>query len=262
MAETELDTFLGPKDEPVPEAPPEQPAPEAPQPEAEPPESTPKPEAETQEPESGTVPMRVLHDTRRERQDWKEKAVRAETERDELRRQLEEAKRAPVAPPVPQQQYQPPAQIDPVSDPAGYHAHVQQLMLNERLNISEMQLRRDLGPEKVDEAVAEFKQAAAKNPNLMPQLYQQPDPYAWMAKQVEVLRMQREIGEDPAGYRAKLEAEVRAKIEAEMQATQPAERPVSPAARLAPSLANARSAAPRASGAWVGPMPLEQMFPR
>ena len=134
--------------------------------------------------------------------------------------------------------------------------------LIERLNISEMQLRREIGPEKVDAAIAEFKQAAAQNPALIPALYQQPDPYAWMAKQVETMRLQREIGNDPSGYRAKLEAEIRAKLEAEMQAAQPAApAPVSPAARLAPSLANARSAAPRASGAWAGPTPLQDIFP-
>jgi hypothetical protein len=101
-----------------------------------------------------------------------------------------------------------------VQDPAGYHAQVQQLMLNERLNISEMALRRELGPEAVEAVKAEFVQAMRSNPALQAQLYQQPDPYAWAAKQVEVMKLQREIGDDPAAYRAKLRAE----IEAEMNA--------------------------------------------
>jgi hypothetical protein len=260
MAENELDAFLGAGSEPAPEpqqAPPPEPA------EPEPPDED---EGDAAEPDEGdapapppnpkdgrTVPLSALEKVR---EDWKAKAVRAETERDELRRQLEEAKRVAQQPPQ-QPQYQQP--INPAEDPAGYHALIQQTMLNERLNMSEAQLRREIGSEAVDAAINEFKQAAAKNPSLMQQLYQQPDPYAWVAKQVEVLRIQREIGDDPAAYRAKLRAELEAELAARGDAPMP---PVSPAARLAPSLANARSAAPRSNGAWAGPTPLEDILRR
>lgn len=258
MADNELDAFLGGDKEPAPEV---QPEPQAPEPEQEtqeePQDAEPQVEDEDEAEPTGT--LAALQHERNKRRDWKEKAIRAETERDEVRKQLEAFQRAQQQPPAPQpQQYQPPPQpIDPVQDPAGYHAQVQQLMLNERLNMSEMQLRRELGPEAVDAAITEFKQAAAKNPALMPALYQQPDPYAWMAKQVEVMRFQKEVGEDPAAYKARLRAE----WEAEQSAVQPA-APVSPAARLNPSLANARSAAPRATGAWAGPTPLEDILRR
>jgi hypothetical protein len=256
MAEkNELDAFLGAEAEPAP----------APEPQAPEPDTTPEPDeapAEAETPDEGETPtgtMAALVDERNKRRDWKEKAVRAETERDELRKQLEEAKRAAQQPP---QQYQPPQPIDPVQQPEAFVERIQQVVLNERLNSSEMMLRREIGAEAVDAAIRDFKEAAKGDPTLFPKLYQQPDPYGWLAKHVEVLRMQREIGDDPTAYRAKLRAEIEAELASRGDAPLPPQAPVSPAARLAPSLANARSAAPRASGAWSGPTPLEDIFRR
>ena len=163
-------------------------------------------------------------------------------------------KKAP-APPVqlqPQPQYQP---IDPAQDPAGYHARIQGVLLNERLNMSKMMLRKELGAEKVDAAIAEFKQHAAADPRLYTQLYRQTDPYGWMAGKVERLGLIRRVTTDPAGY----EAELRAKWEAEANGTPPAPR-VSPAAKLPPSLANVRSALPRSSSAYTGPQSLDNIL--
>jgi hypothetical protein len=138
---------------------------------------------------------------------------------------------------------------------------VQQDLLNERLNISQAAAQREFGAEAVTAATEEFRQAMEKNPALRAQLYQQLDPYNWVMKQAEVIRMQREIGDDPKAYREKLIAEERAKWEAEYSGTAQQAAPVSPAARMAPSLANARSAAPRSNGAWSGPTPLSDLFP-
>jgi hypothetical protein len=262
MAETtELDTFLGAGSEPAP----------APEPQAPEPDTTPVPDEapdETETPDEGddappeprpgerTVPLAVLEKTRK---DHKERAARLEGELAELRRQFEEAKRTAQQPP---QQYQPPQPIDPVQQPEAFVERIQQVVLNERLNSSEMMLRREIGAEAVDAAIKDFKEAAKGDPTLFPKLYQQPDPYGWLAKHVEVLRMQREIGDDPTAYRAKLRAEIEAELASRGDAPLPPQAPVSPAARLAPSLANARSAAPRAAGAWSGPTPLEDIFRR
>lgn len=255
MAADDLDAFLGADKEPVPEAPPPEPTPE---PEPQETEEAPQEADEEQddappEPKPGerTVPLAALE---KQRRDHKERAAKLEGERDALLRQLNEIKQAQQQAPAPQ--YQPPQPIDPVQDPAGYHAQVQQVVLNERLNVSEMMLRKELGGEAVDAAIAEFKQAMARDPSLQAKLYQQPDPYGWMAKQVEVMRFQREVGEDPKAYKERLRKE----WEAEQAAMQPA-APVSPAVRMNPSLANVRSAAPRASGAWAGETPLTELFP-
>ena len=266
MAENELDAFLGGKGQPAPEAPPEQePAPqEAPEQEQEAPAEAPEqedaPEIEAPKPGERTVPLAALEKVRR---DHKERAARLEGELAELRRQYEEAKRVaqqPAAPPPPppQPQYIP----NPAQDPQAFAMWQQEQLalsaIDARLNMSEIQARKEYGAEAVEAAAAEFKQAMQANPSLRQELYQQPHPYEWLMKRAETLKLQKEIGDDPAAYRARLRAE----IEAEMQAAQPAApAPVSPAARLAPSLANARSAAPRASGAWNGPTPLQELFP-
>jgi hypothetical protein len=197
------------------------------------------------------VPRRAYEDERRKRQDWKEKAARAEGERDALRRQLEETTR-------PQPQPMPPlAPIDPSQDPQGFTIRLQQVLLNERLNNSEMMLREKLGPERVDEYVNEFKQLAQRDQTLFGKLYQQANPYGWMTREVDRLRMLNDIGDDPAAYRSKLEAEARAKWEAEA-AARPA--PVSPAAGLQPSLATARSVAGRRETTWTGEPSLEDVL--
>lgn len=214
------------------------------------PEAPAEGEAAPERSDGRTVPLAALEGERKARQDWKDRAARAETERDALNKQLEELRRAPqAAPPAP------PQPIDPVHQPEAFVERIQQVVLNERLNSSEMLLRREIGAEAVDAAIADFKQAAAEDPRLFQQLYSQPDPYGWLAKQVEGIRLRREIGDDPAAYRAKLRAE----LEAEMGRAEPA-GPGAP--RMAPSLANVRSAAPRSAPVFTGPTPIEDVLRR
>ena len=193
---------------------------------------------------------------RHKRQNYVAQAAKFEAERDMLAKQLEELKRAP-APPTQlqaQPQYQP---INPAENPQAYHQQVQATLLNERLNMSEMMLRKELGAEKVEAAKAEFMQHAAADPRLYTQLYQQTDPYGWMASEVERLGLIRKVTTDPAGY----EAELRAKWEAEANGTGTVPAPrVSPAAKLPPSLANVRSALPRSSSAYTGPQSLDDIL--
>jgi hypothetical protein len=202
-----------------------------------------------------------LEDERHKRQNYVAQAARFEAERDMLAKQLEELKRAPAQQPQPQAQPQYQPQQLPQT-PQEMLEYVQQLEaerrrddLNKQLNWSEHQLRKEIGGEKVDAAVAEFKQHAAADPRLYTQLYQQIDPYGWMAGEVERLRLIRKVTTDPAGY----EAELRAKWEAEANGTAPAPR-VSPAAKLPPSLANVRSALPRSSSAYTGPQSLDDIL--
>jgi hypothetical protein len=269
---SELETFLAseagdnapataptPASAPVPsEAPPA-----APEPKPEPtPKGTPEPAEDDADPPSAlegepVIPRRAYEDERRKRQDWKEKAARAEGERDALRRQLEEAQRLP--PPPPQPVYQPPPP-DPQTDPAGYQRYVQQVEfsreVNRNLNYSEWLLRDKIGDEAVAELQTEFQQMAKEDEGLFMKMYNQPHPYRWMQQQVEKHRAMREVGDDPAAYRAKIEAEARAKWEQEAR-TQPA--PVSPAAGMQPSLATARSVAGRTTPGWTGEPSLDDV---
>jgi len=214
-------------------------------------------------PGEAVVPRRALEDERHKRQDWKQRAVEAETRHQELMRQLEEAKRAP--PPQPQQ---PPPQMQPLPDPQqdpvgfarGFAIQQQQMLLNERLNSSELFLREKIGDDKVTEYVNEFKQHAERDPTLFGKLYQQTHPYGWMMREVDRLRLQRDIGDDPAKFRERLIAEERAKWEAEAAQRGPAVPQAAPVPGMQPSLANARSVAGRTAAAWTGEPSLEDVL--
>jgi hypothetical protein len=231
-----------------------EPAPKAAAAKSEPDDDAPPPKALEGE---DVIPLRAYEDERRKRNDWKNTAARLEGELAAMRRQQEDAQRRAAAPP-PQPQQPPP---DPATNPQGWAQHVvqqqQAALLNERLNNSEMMLADKIGAEKLSEYVQEFRGMAEADPTLFGKLYSQPHPYAWMTREVDRLRLVRDVGDDPAAFRAKIEAEARAKWDAEA-ATKPP--PVSPAAGLQPSLATARSVAGRSAGAWTGEPSLEDVL--
>lgn len=221
------------------------------------------------------VPFRAFEKERHQRRDWKEKAVRAETERDhaakerdDLRRQLEDAKRAPpAAAPQHAPQLQPVAQIEPpnpAADPAGYAAFVAQqaeakvwtAQMHGHLNASERALRAVIGKEAVDAMVAEVKPEFERNPALHREFLAQDDPYGWLHQKLTVVRLAREVTTDPEAYKAKLRAE----WEAERGGAAAPVVPRSPAAGLPPSLASARSVAARSAPAWTGPPAMDEIL--
>ena len=121
-------------------------------------------------------------------------------------------------------------------------------LLNERLNNSEMMLREKIGDEKLGEYVEEFRQMAQADPTLFGKLYSQPHPYNWMTREVDRLRLVRDVGSDPAAYRDKILAEGRAQWEAEKAA--PRRRQPRGCSR---QLATARRVAGRLAWcAWTG----------
>jgi hypothetical protein len=256
---------------PAPQAAPEPPAPKPEtkaEPAAKPTTTKPEPEDEADAEPSDRleqngksyIPQQVLERERQRRQDWKARAVEAETKHRELQRQFDEAQRRATAPP-PQPQAPPQPPPDPAADPRGFAQHLvqqqQAALLNERLNNSEMMLADKIGAEKLSEYVNEFRNLANADPTLFGKLYSQPHPYAWLTREVDRLRLVRDVGDDPAAFRAKIEAEARAKWEAEAKAAPPAP---SPAAGMQPSLGTARSVAGRTAGAWTGEPSLEDVL--
>jgi len=278
VAQTELDAFLADPAEAA-AAPPEAPqaapaAPEAPTPpqETKPTQAASKPEEDTEAdppaPREGDeiVPRNAYEAERRRRQDWKERAVRHETEAAELRKQLDELKRAAASPPpAPQQPVATLPQLpDPNVDPIGYVQQVtarqQQAMLNERLNFSEMMVRDKIGTEKLDGYVTEFKRAMETDPTLGGKLAAQAHPYAWLVKEVDRLRVLREVGDDPASFRERLIAEERAKWEAEASAPQQPTQAQTVIANMPRSLATARSVASRSASVFTGDPSLQDVL--
>ena len=118
------------------------------------------------------IPQQVLERERQRRQDWKARAVEAETKHKELQRQLDDAtRRATAPPPQPQAPPQPPP--DPATNPQGWAQHVvqqqQAALLNERLNNSEMMLADKIGAEKLSEYVQRVPQPGQRRPDAVRQ---------------------------------------------------------------------------------------------
>lgn len=194
--------------------------------------------------EEKALPMHVVKAMRKEKNDWKEKALTAQArleERDRLEKQQREI----------QNQQQPQGQPQELSPQEQF----EQRMFLERSNMSQMMAKRDF-PD-LDEKVEFFVKEAQKNPALVAEMKAHPHPFEYAYKKALQLQTLAEIGDDPVAYRERMLEQLRSELSA-----QPAEPAVAPAQRapLPPaSLANARSAAPRSSEAWTGPTPLENI---
>lgn len=211
----------------------------------------------------------ALQEERTKRRDHKGRADRLDGELAATKAALEEARKAPqataaapVAAPAPVAQAAPIPIPNPAEDPAGYQQHIQRMLFNERLNISEAQLREAHDDADVDAKMAVFKKAAEANPALRAELNRQVNPYKWAYAQAVRIMAMDEIGTDPAAYRAKIEAEIRAKVEAELAAPAAGDPTASiPAIHLPRSLANATNAGARATAMETVPE-FEDVFKR
>lgn len=156
----------------------------------------------------GYVPLQGLLSERDKRKAAEEAARTREAELAALRQEIEALKA-----PKPEPQHLP----DPLADPQGYAAALQerqtQIALNAKLDVSENLARQQHGT-KVDEALAWLKQRQGTPEHLA--ILRQPHPYGAMLEAYERDKALQELG-DPRTARERLEAEIRAKIMAEMQ---------------------------------------------
>lgn len=180
------------------------------------------------------VPLEALEAERKGRQDWKEKAIRYEEELKQLREQQQR----------PQQQPQ-----DPL-------VSMQQQIINERFNFSEMVLRQ--AHQDVDENVKLFQEAARQNPALTAQMMASQHPWKFAYDEGKRLRFAAEIGTDPDAYRKKLRAEIEAEIRGQGAPSPQSQQPAAPG--IPQSLAGARSAGARGT-TFTGPTPMDTIFP-
>lgn len=184
------------------------------------------------------VPLAALEAERKQRQDWKEKAIRYEEQIKLLKEQQQAPQQQPSAP---QREMSP-----------------QEFAINERFNTSELLARKD-HPD-MDEKMAAWEAEAQKNPALRVELMQQRHPWEFVYQQGARLLAMQEIGDDPAAYKERLRQELLAELSPQQpQSVQPAAAPA-PTAALPTSLATARSAAARTADAYTGPTPFEDLF--
>lgn len=186
------------------------------------------------------VPLIALQKTRQEKKDWKEKAVRFETELRLLKEQQAEREKAQSQP---QQPAAPQGPLPP-----------EMALLNERMNMSEVMAREKYAD--LDEKVAIFMEEAQKNPALAQELKRQTHPYDYAYKHATKVMAMKEIGDDPAAYKKRIEEQIRAELQGQ-QTQQPA--PTSQAV-IPQSLAGARSSAPRNVGSFTGAPAFDDLF--
>lgn len=117
-------------------------------------------------------------------------------------------------------------------------------------------------PETVNEAEQAFI-SAYQSQKLDPADYQKvvssPNRYAAAVQWFKRQQAQAEIGDDPAAYKAKLEAEIREKVLAEVNGGQPAQQRQ---AVMPSNLAGARNVGARSGPAWSGPSTIDDIFNR
>ena len=174
----------------------------------------------------GRIPIAALLDEREKR---KEK----EREADELRKRIAEyeAKAAP----------KPDFFTDPEAALAAAQRAAQAAAINTKLETSRFLAEEKYGAEKVQAAYEFFD----KNPHLSAPLLSSPSPFHAAVKEYEKHQAMTEIGEDPAAYRARVEAEIRERILAEMN-VQP--KPATPPPSLSSASSVSAGKAPPVSG--------------
>lgn len=147
--------------------------------EAEPVESETAPKGRLNEDGGITVPIKALHEERDARQE-----LRREVE--QLKTMLSQAPAEPVEVP------------DPIDDPEGYaqfnRQQMQDMLTNERLNLSENYAVRTHGADAVEAAKSWF---ATQNQNAKNEILSQPDPYEYAIQEQKRQSLTEQLSADP-----------------------------------------------------------------
>lgn len=167
----------------------------------------------------------------------------------ELRREIRELKAAS------QRQPEQPAP-DVIEDPDGYRDYVarnvNQSVTNTKLEMSRFMAEREFGKETVEAAYEYFD----AHPEQTQEFLKAPSPFHAAVEAFNKHRVTAEIGDDPAAYRAKLEAEIRASVQAELVAKQARDA----AGKFAPSMANVTGTGGGPKSNWTGPTSLKDVI--
>ena len=121
---------------------------------------------------------------------------------------------------------------------------VSQALQQERMNSSEIVMRATVGDESYDEAVNAFVEAAKTDQALGNAAFSSPAPAKYAYDQGKAILFKKEVGNDPAAYRAKVEAEVREKLLAEQGVKNTAQQSQADIDALPQTIANSGTAPP------------------
>ena len=195
---------------------------------------TPEPELKAEPEAKGEPPAAPPAEAKEERHipitallDEREKRQAKEREAEELRRQLAELR-------------QPQEKREFLDDPDAHIAmlqrQAQQLAVQTKLDMSRAYAEDKYGKDTVDAAFEYFNQ----HPEQSQALLSAPMPFVEAVKVYQRAQAMQEIGDDPASYRTRLEAEIRERILAEMGQPKPKTPP--------PSIATAPGVAGKSTG--------------
>lgn len=230
------------------------------------------PPSHEDEPADAEGRLKALIGERKKRQETEQKLSEREKEFVELQKRLKEIEGSGQPQPQQRPAQQPAAAPDPWLDPEGYARHIaaenDKRLFRDRVEISQELMRSK--HDDYDDVEKVFREECKTNPFLAQQLRTSSFPARFAYEQGKKLMALREIGDDPAAFKAKVEAELKAKIESEKTATpqpaapQPAITPTSPTPQPPPpppSLAGVTSSAPRKAGTkFEGPTPLDAIL--
>ena len=166
------------------------------------------------------VPVSELVEERKKYRSQAEEEMRLRIQAEERAKfyesQFQQMQRQPQQP-VQQQRQEREDVPDPILDPQGYadfrERKMQIMLINERVNMSEVMARQKHGDELVNQALD-----AAHRSGIAPQFQTERDPFGSLIQWFRRASVLQEVGEDPAAYRTKIENDVREKLLADLKA--------------------------------------------
>lgn len=200
------------------------------------------PPAATEEKQQGHIPVTALLDEREKRQ----AAEREVAELRQWRQQQEQLQRQSQQPP-------PDWYDDPEKRMQVERAQTAHMLWNERLNMSEMTVRSQVGDELVDAATQAFTVATQTNPALYQEMQSQRHPYDFVVKWHQRQSILTEIGDNPKAWMEAQREQIRAEMAAENSQPPPVKAPPG-------SLASAPSAKGQEPAAVDAPSDLRGLF--
>lgn len=229
---------------------------------SQPAEATEATEAEGAERGQTTVPVAALHAERQKVKRYTEEVADFRKSNEALQRQVGELLQRI---PAPQQQQQPKPDFFENPDAAVLSTVAPYLERFEQVQMHNAQLIAGsvYGADKVKEAEDAFVQAVqsrALDPSDYQKVVNAPNRYAAAVEWHKRELARAEIGDDPAAFRAKVEAEILAKHG--ITGGNNGGAPAAPPPVMPSNIAGARNVGSRAGPAWAGPKNLQDIFKR
>jgi len=180
-------------------------------------------------------------------------------EKRQLKEEMEALKARSQQPPQEQQEDPVEFYADPEKALTQHAKMIATQQFNQKLDMSEMVMRSQVGDEVVDSATDAFLTAKSKDPSLDIQLRNAPNPYGFVVNWHKQQTALAEIGTDPEAYKSTLREELKKELQEEL-AAQAASEIQAPTPTAPPSLSKTPNLGKREQPQWSGPTSLDELF--